>query len=282
MHAFTLIAFIGSVFSPYYAWSGRADPLNHCAVNLALYSPGASRWCMTERGRRRLTRTPTRLQIGPSALERTADGGLRVSIAEHAAPLPSPVRGTITLTPRSAPLSPILLDSAGRHVWQPLAPRARVSLDFAQPGLSWQGEAYLDHNRGSEPLEAAFRFWDWARFPHPEGGSVILYNTCETSGAIRQLALYARADGTSERLDPPPVARLPASPVFRMTRTTRSETGQARVLRTLEDAPFYSRSLVETQLVGERLTGVHESFSGPRFAAPLTRLMLPFRMPRIA
>ena len=33
----TIIAFIGSVFSPYYAWSGRRDPLNHCAVNVALY-----------------------------------------------------------------------------------------------------------------------------------------------------------------------------------------------------------------------------------------------------
>ena len=26
LHGLTLIAFVGSVFSPYYAWSGRADP----------------------------------------------------------------------------------------------------------------------------------------------------------------------------------------------------------------------------------------------------------------
>ena len=43
-HALTIIAFIGSVFSPYYAWArqrGRGDPENHVAVNVALYgTPG--------------------------------------------------------------------------------------------------------------------------------------------------------------------------------------------------------------------------------------------------
>ncbi len=36
----TIIAFIGSVFSPYYALArrnGPADPLNHCAINVAIY-----------------------------------------------------------------------------------------------------------------------------------------------------------------------------------------------------------------------------------------------------
>ena len=36
-HGLAIIIFLGSVFSPYYAWSGRRDPLNHCAVNVALY-----------------------------------------------------------------------------------------------------------------------------------------------------------------------------------------------------------------------------------------------------
>jgi carotenoid 1,2-hydratase len=65
-----------------------------------------------------------------------------------------------------------------------------------------------------------------------------------------------------------------------MARTTLSEAPGATLIRTLEDAPFYSRSLITAHLAGETLTGVHESFSGPRFASPLTRLMLPFRMPR--
>ena len=42
-YALTLIAFVGSVFSPYYAWARRragvagADPNQHCAFNVGLY-----------------------------------------------------------------------------------------------------------------------------------------------------------------------------------------------------------------------------------------------------
>ena len=79
-HGLTLIAFIGSVFSPYYARArrrGAADPLQHCAVNVALYGPRGKRWAMTERGRAAVARTPSSLAIGRSALRlgrRDADG----------------------------------------------------------------------------------------------------------------------------------------------------------------------------------------------------------------
>ena len=49
-HGLTLIAFVGSVFSPYYARARRqapTDPENHCAVNIAVYGPGG-RWAMKE------------------------------------------------------------------------------------------------------------------------------------------------------------------------------------------------------------------------------------------
>ena len=55
----TVIAFIGSVFSPYYAYargSGLVDPANHVALNVALYGPDRRRWSMTERGRNALER----------------------------------------------------------------------------------------------------------------------------------------------------------------------------------------------------------------------------------
>ena len=42
-HGLTVIAFIGSVFSPYYALArrrGAGDPLDHCALNVALYGAG--------------------------------------------------------------------------------------------------------------------------------------------------------------------------------------------------------------------------------------------------
>ena len=38
--AASVIGFIGSVFSPYYSWTGRCDPLNHSSINVALYGRG--------------------------------------------------------------------------------------------------------------------------------------------------------------------------------------------------------------------------------------------------
>ena len=70
-HALTLIAFIGSVFSPYYAAARRrapADPEQHVAFNVALYGAGTDRWAMTERGRQHLQRDADHLRIGPSGL----------------------------------------------------------------------------------------------------------------------------------------------------------------------------------------------------------------------
>src|SRR6056297_1503944 len=67
-NALTLIACIGSVFSPYYAWSKRDDPYDHCAINIALYGKRGSRWAMTERRSSTLCRDNRNLQIGPSAL----------------------------------------------------------------------------------------------------------------------------------------------------------------------------------------------------------------------
>ena len=46
-HGLTIIAFIGSVFSPYYKKSGRGDPLDHCALNVALYVFCGRRWGLT-------------------------------------------------------------------------------------------------------------------------------------------------------------------------------------------------------------------------------------------
>ena len=54
----------------------------------------------------------------------------------------------------------------------------------------------------------------------------------------------------------------------------------ALVVKTLEDAPFYARSLVSTAIAGEAITCVHESLSLTRFSSPVIRALLPFRMPR--
>ncbi len=88
------------MFSPYYAWSrrrGRGDPLQHCAVNVALYGRPKG-WAMTERGRSAVWRDATQLRIGPSLLH--WDGTcLTIDIAEVTAPLPSRLRGTVRVHP---------------------------------------------------------------------------------------------------------------------------------------------------------------------------------------
>ena len=75
-HGLTIIAFIGSVFSPYYALArrnGPADPLNHCAINVAVYGKGSNRWAMTERPRGAVSRTANLFTVGPSHLSGTAN-----------------------------------------------------------------------------------------------------------------------------------------------------------------------------------------------------------------
>ena len=64
-----------------------------------------------------------------------------------------------------------------------------------------------------------------------------------------------------------------------LARSVRSEDA-ASVVRTLEDAPFYARSVISARLLGEPVTLMHESLSLDRFKMPIVQAMLPFRMPR--
>ena len=97
----TIIAFIGSVFSPYYAFArrkGPADPLNHCAINVAVYRKGGNRWAMTERPRGAVSRTIDTFAVGPSHL--SWDGkSLTIHVDEISVPIPGRIRGTIRVVP---------------------------------------------------------------------------------------------------------------------------------------------------------------------------------------
>jgi carotenoid 1,2-hydratase len=235
---------------------------------------------MTERGRGDLQRQHDTLAIGPSNLH--WDGNrLRIRFDEMTCPLPSRVRGDIVLTPTALPGQRFPLDEEGRHRWQPFAPCARVQVTLQQPQLQWTGHAYFDGNSGDEPLEAGFRDWDWSRATLRDASSVVLYEARTTTAKQRLLALHFDTQGRCETLTAPPSVVLPRSG-WRVARTTRAELGQARVVETLEDTPFYARSLLSTRLRGEEVTAVHESLSLQRFAAPIVQCMLPFRMPRRA
>ena len=273
---------MGSVFSPYYAWSGRHHPENHCSLNVAVYGNPANRWAMTERGRSALHREPRRLVIGPSKLE--WDGHTLVfHIRERGAPLPYPVRGTVRVTPRAITRDSFPIDPLGRHRWWPVAPHAAIDVDLTQPALSWHGAGYWDSNWGSESLEEGFERWTWSRAPLPDGGAAILYDPTPRHGPGRPLALRFPPGGSqAEALACPPRAPLPGTRIWRIARETRADAGkQARVARTVEDTPFYARSVLDTHLLGGPVSAMHESICLGRFQRTIVRLMLPFRMPRI-
>jgi carotenoid 1,2-hydratase len=150
-----------------------------------------------------------------------------------------------------------------------------------RPGLRWQGPAYFDSNAGDEPLEAAFRGWDWSRASH-RGGTSVLYRVDPREGAGADLAIHFDAGGGVTELDPPTPVPLPRTRIWRIRRGTRADADHpVTVVDTLEDTPFYARSVVASRLLGEKVTAVHESLSLDRFRQRWVQMLLPFRMPRV-
>jgi len=149
-----VIGFIGSVFSPWYKWSGRRDPQDHCCINVATYGPGG-RFTMTDRGRPALRQSRDRLQVGPSSMHWTGHQ-LVITVDEIGAlPMVTPVRGTITLTPQAMTEVEVALTPEGRHLWRPFAPSCRIEVALSQ-GHEWTGHGYFDANFGTAALEADF------------------------------------------------------------------------------------------------------------------------------
>ena len=247
--------------------------MQHCALNVALYGKN-KRWTMTERGASSVRRSTDFLAIGPSMMSWDASG-LTVRFEEITVPLPRRIRGTIRLRPSAVEGRTITLDTAGHHRWRPIAPCARVDVSLDQPGASWSGPAYFDTNDGDRPLETDFVRWDWSRMRVP-GGSVILYDVVRRDGP---LALAMRYDDTGGVQDfgAPATAALPRT-LWRVPR--RIAATSPSLVETLEDTPFYSRSLITAEMFGTPVTAMHESLLMDRFASRWVQAMLPFRMPR--
>ena len=277
---FSIIAMIGSVFSPYYAWSGREKPNDYVALNVGLYGKGVKRWTMTERTEEALVQTPERLVIGPSSLEWDGDT-LVVHINEWANPIFRKVEGTLRLTPTALTTKAYQIDGKGKHFWQPIAPFARVEAKFTKPELNWQGNGYIDSNFGREPLEVGFKNWDWSR-AHLKDGTGIFYDAFTRDGNNHQLALKINKQGDVQEITPPPRQILSKGPIWRVPRTTLlAEHDKAQTVSMLEDTPFYTRSQIKTKFDDEDVVAVHESLDCDRFASKWVRCLLPFRMPRV-
>jgi carotenoid 1,2-hydratase len=280
-HGLTIIAFVGSAFSPYYAFArrrGRGDPPDHCALNIALYENGRKRWAMTERGSARLNRTASTLAIGPSAAAWTGDV-LTIQIDEVTVPFPTRLRGVVRVYPKALAGQAFDLDAAGRHRWQALAPCSHVEVLMSNPSVRWRGSGYVDTNSGDEPLEDAFRSWHWSRADLRDGTAVI-YDVIRRDASTQSFALSFKPGGQIDQFDPPAHVDLPPTRwgIFRQTRTEDSRS--VRIVKTLESTPFYARSLISTRLLRQQGLAIHESLSLDRFRSGVVQAMLPFRMPR--
>lgn len=235
---------------------------------------------MTERSRASVSRDRHEFVVGPSRL--CWDGvSLVIELDEVGMPIPQRVRGRVRVWPRGLSRFSAALDGAGRHRWGPIAPCARIEVTLDRPQLAWSGAAYLDSNEGDEPIDRPFADWDWSRAPLSDGGTAVIYDVRAKGGGERVIAQRFSPHGGAEAFEPPPRQQLPRTR-WRIERHMRSEPGEpARVLQTLEDTPFYTRSLLESRLFGEPVTSVHETLNVPRLMARSTRLMLPWRMPRV-
>lgn len=298
-HALTVIVFIGSVFSPYYAWArkrGTAKPEHYCSFNVVLYGK-PSRWCMTERTAASMHLSTEALAIGHSEI-RVDSGSVIIDIEEIAVPLPTRVRGRLTLALPAYELPAYSLDNAqhnaaGKHYWQPVAPNTRISVEMESPALQWQGNAYMDSNGGEIPLEDTFKSWTWSRSHSGNGDTTILYDVVTRDGCASERSLRFDSEGRQKEVAAPLRQHLKSTRYFRIPRQARTEPGTViENLTTLEDAPFYSRSSyletvehaneassdLRTNL--EHRVTVHESLDLDRFDSAWVRCMLPFRMPR--
>ena len=283
----SIIAFVGSVFSPYYALAfarqgAAVDAENHCAINVALYGAAGKRWAMTERGRSSVFRDSERLSIGPSQLYWTGQH-LQIDLDEVCVPIPRRIRGAVRLYPNALSNFSSVLDDAGRHRWGPIAPCARIEVDLQSPAMTWCGSAYLDCNEGDEPVSRSFKAWDWSRAQLADGSTAVIYDVRQTNGSQRVIAERFATDGSSVAFESGPVRQDMGSTLWNIRRGIRSDEGTpTQIIETLEDTPFYARSLLKTRLFGESVTAVHETLQPQRLSSLPVRAMLPWRMPRRA
>lgn len=282
--ALTVIVFIGSVFSPYYYRArqrGLGIPENFCSVNAILYGPNRRRWAMTERGSGDLERGSDYLAIGPSRVLDRGDGRFIFQIDEVCSPFPSRMRGQIELWINALGRDCFPLDDTGDHRWWPASPAGRVKVTMAQPNLSWAGAAYLDSNAGVVPLEQTFLNWHWQRSTAREGAGHIHYDATLLNGSQRSLGLAFAPGGECQPLsDPGCQGDLAPTPLWRAGRRCRALVGEPKIVATLEESPFYARSVLELDSgLGSRKV-MHESLHLDRFTRPWMQLLLPVRMPR--
>ena len=228
-YGLTVIAFVGSVFSPYYAWSGMGRPRQslrrQCrALWPARHALGDDR----ARPRQSVSARATFCRSDRARCE-WRDGSLTIRVDEIAAPLPKryPRRDRCRSRWRSM-RQEFTLETKGSHVWRPIAPVARVSLDLDAPEPALERPRLFRHQRRrraarTEPLPSGHG-------RAPTSATTPQSSTTPNGAAKAPLSLALRFDArraASRTLDPPPVAPLPPTN-WRVQRRTRAEDGSRR------------------------------------------------------
>lgn len=252
--------------------------MDHCAINVVLYEKGRRHWAFTERSSSSVERTPRLLRVGPSRLA-WEDSVLVGRFDERRVPGFGRIRGSFRLTPLHLFGIPHELDARGRHRWWAIAPVSRIQVDFQEPRLSFSGTGYHDANTGTRPLESDFTSWQWSRVDLPDS-TAVLYDVQRLQGEPLALSRAFTSTGEIRDVQAPVNNTLPRT-FWRAGRSIRSGQGApARVIRTLEDSPFYARSLVQTGIGGREARAMHESLSLTTFTRPWLQHMLGYRIRR--
>lgn len=281
-HAVTVIAFIGSVFSPAYAAArrrGLADPLNHCAINVALYGDKVRRWCFTEYGQGSVQRTSQTFVLGHNQVRRTADS--LVFDIDDRTPLGRALRGRISLKLRPGLDQPVALDTEQKHLWWPVSPHASIEVALDKPGLAFRGRGYHDANMGHEPLEQAFRRWSWSR-TYTGDNTIVAYD-CQLRGEARvrpRTWRFSNSGAQTLTATQPGMAFGDLPRTRWWLRPNVRTPGPVEIARTLEDTPFYMRYLLQPTHGGPAAESVCEYLDLDRFRNRWVQRMLWFRMRR--
>jgi carotenoid 1,2-hydratase len=277
-HTLVVIAMLGNVFSPAYrkarkrAGSEGANPLDFCTMNVALYNKsGQQVWALTETST--VSRSAVHLTIGKSTLALSGNT-LLISIDEQAAKGSKVIRGTLEINLGERLDRSFDLNGDGKHTWTPIQPTARCKVFLQSPELNFSGAAYVDSNHGVEALEDGFTRWNWSRATSAEGVSWISYET-ESKNEKRALHLF-HAEGTLERVIAPAAIQRLSKGTYGLVSTGRIDSLES--VQTLEDSPFYARSLVTGQIGSHTVTMVHEHVDLDRFAKSWVQFLIPFRM----
>lgn len=263
-----VIFLVGSLFSARYAARRQALPIEHCAVNFALYVGGRRRqWVLTEYPT--ATQSGEVLSIGRSSLRVRPDGTVEIDVLERLAPFGAETRAEIVLRPTAPGLGVVPLLPDGSHTWEPRAPRCEAELRLPLLGHSLPGHGYHDANAGDSPLGSTLPSWSWTRVHAPDQTAIDFRLPAGERITVRT----GRGGSSLGRDEAPAPDEIPTSWGLRVPRTLSAGGIEVPAPDLVESSPFYARQVARA---GE-LHAIGEVADFRRFRSPLVRWMAHFR-----